>query len=103
MSSHFGANSQGSQISTMMFSHSNANSEGQQIGVVMFSHYGANSQGLQISVGTNANLLASKLTSQGKGCGGGSIGHNIGKLRFFDNDMTIGNITTHSHSFPKNM
>lgn len=55
MSSHFGANSQGSQISTMMFSHSNANSEGQQIGVVMFSHYGANSQGLQISVGTNAN------------------------------------------------
>jgi len=51
----------------------------------------------------NANLLASKLTSQGKGCGGGSIGHNIGKLRFFDNDMTIGNITTHSHSFPKNM
>ncbi len=51
----------------------------------------------------NANLLASKLTSQGKGCGGGNIGHNIGKLRFFDNDMTIGNITTHSHSFPKNM
>jgi hypothetical protein len=38
MSSHFGADLQGSQIS-----------------IAMFSHYGANSQGLQISIGTNAN------------------------------------------------
>ncbi len=56
----------------------------------MFSHYGANSQGLQISVGTNANsqtklqvnanLLASRLATQGKGQGGGNIGHNTRKV-----------------------
>jgi hypothetical protein len=28
----------------------------------------------------NANLLASKLTSQGKGRGGGNIGHNTRKV-----------------------